>query len=83
MPPAGGDLTLTPSQQQKQLALMLGPLVGIEAEHHGRSTASLRDNEGLLPAPDTPENGGGVLAKVSNGNNFWDLCHFTYLLTYF
>jgi hypothetical protein len=75
MPLARGDFALTSSKKQEKLPLVLAPLVGIEAEHHGRRPTPLSDDQGLLPASDTQQDGGGVLPKVSDRNDFWELCH--------
>jgi hypothetical protein len=75
MPLARGDFALASSKKQEKLPLVLAPLVGIQAEHHGRRPTPLSDDQWLPPASDTQQDGSGVLPKVSDRDDFRDLRH--------
>jgi hypothetical protein len=69
-------------KEQEQLTLVFIPLISIDAQHYGGGTASLRDDQGLLPTSDAAKNSRGVLSKISDGNDFRDLAHSAYIQTY-
>jgi hypothetical protein len=58
---ARGDFLLSAGEKEQELPLVLTPFVGIHAEHHGRRTSPLGDDERSLARTDAPQDRRSVL----------------------
>ena len=79
--PALGDLALPPRQQAKKLALVLAPLIGLDAEHDRSRPAALGNDDRLPGAANPLEGFGRVLTEVRDRDNLWNSRH-KHLLKY-
>jgi hypothetical protein len=61
---AGLQLAFAAGERQEDLSLLLGLLVGVDAEHDGCGTAPLRDDKRLARSPNALQDGRRILAKI-------------------
>jgi len=64
----GSDFAIAPCEQPKDLPFVLGALVRFNAEHDGRRSPSLCDDERLLCRTNPPESRGRILPEIGD----WD-----------
>jgi hypothetical protein len=69
------DLALAACQSPEDLELLFELFVGIDAEKHGRSAATLGDDNRLARTAQALENSSGVLPEVRNRYDLGNLCH--------
>jgi hypothetical protein len=73
--PPGGNLLVATGQETQELSVMLGPFIGLGAEHDGGRAPTLRDDDWLSGVSNPFQHACGILPEIGDGDDGADSPH--------